>query len=185
MRFHKHFFLAALLIATCSRLVAQDDLKHQQIMEKLVSANTEQARFYALAPAAKSCFVVSQFKEAQSLSSELLRLAPKYQKDWNYGNAIHTGNMVLGQLALLDDKVNDAKEYLLKAGKTPGSPQLDSFGPNMSLAKGLLERGEYAVVLEYFALCSKFWGYHQDRLDMWSGVVKNGEIPDFKANLYY
>ena len=35
-----------------------------------------------------------------------------------------------------------AAEYLLKAGATSGSPQLDSFGPNMSLAKDLLGKDQ-------------------------------------------
>jgi len=31
---------------------------------------------------------------------ELERLAPKYRKDWNYGNAVQDFNLVLGRLAL-------------------------------------------------------------------------------------
>jgi len=38
---------------------------------------------------------------------------------------------------LKEGKVEDAKHYLLEAGKTPGSPQLNSFGPDMSLAEEL------------------------------------------------
>ena len=45
----------------------------------------------------------------------------------------------------------------MAAGATPGSPQLDSFGPNMTLAKELLEKGQPDVVLHYFALCKNFW----------------------------
>ena len=39
----------------------------------------------------------------------------------------------------------------------PGSPQLNSFGPIMSLAEELLEQGEPDTVLEFFAECRKFW----------------------------
>ncbi len=49
------------------------------------------------------------------------------------------------------------KKYLIAAGKSPGSPQMDSFGPNMTLAKDLLEKGERDAVLEYFMRCRKFW----------------------------
>ena len=79
----------------------------------------------------------------------------------------------------------DAKLRLLASGRTKGSPTLDSFGPNMSLAKDLLERGEREVVLEYFKLCSAFWKRGADRLDAWTAEIKQGQIPDFGANLDY
>jgi hypothetical protein len=43
----------------------------------------------------------------------------------------------------------------------------------MRLAKDLLEKGERQIVLDYFALCRKFWNY--GRLDEWSQQVKGGE----------
>jgi hypothetical protein len=72
---------------------------------------------------------------------------------------------------------------LLKAGATPGSPQLNSFGPNMALAKELLDKGEREAVLEYFTLCSKFWD--RDELKEWMALVKDGVTPKFGANLVY
>ena len=90
-------------------------------------------------------------------------------------------------LALRDDVVEAAAAHLLDAGRTPGSPVLGSFGPNMTLAQKLLERGERDVVLEYLLLCRDFWkmGAEDGRLDRWSLVVRNGGIPDFRANLVY
>jgi hypothetical protein len=57
------------------------------------------------------------------------------------------------------------------------------YGPNMSLAKDLLEKGEKQGVLDYFALCRKFW--NSGRLDEWSQQVTEGTIPDFGANLVH
>jgi hypothetical protein len=83
---------------------------------------------------------------------ELLSVAAGYAKDWNYGNAVFVGNMVIGRVALRSDKHTFlAKGSLLAAGETPGSPHLNRFGPNMSLAQDLLERGERDSVLEFFA----------------------------------
>jgi hypothetical protein len=45
----------------------------------------------------------------------------------------------------------------MAAGATPGSPQLDSFGPNLTLAKELFEKSQPDVILHYFALCKNFW----------------------------
>ncbi|HEV3240561.1 MAG TPA: RNA polymerase subunit sigma-24, partial [Casimicrobiaceae bacterium] len=83
------------------------------------------------------------------------------------------------------DRMADAKQFLLKAGATRGSPQLDSFGPNMSLAKDLLEKGERDTVLQYFELCRKFWKLDYGNLDRWAQEVGAGKIPEFGANLVY
>ena len=64
--------------------------------------------------------------------------------------------------------------------------QLNSFGPDMSLAKVLLEAGERDVVLQYFQLCGAFWKHDiQGSLPAWTAAVREGLIPDFRGNLLY
>jgi len=139
-------------------------------------------RFYALPQMAKAALAAGALDKAAAYASELLG---QRERDWNYGNAIHAGNMVLGLVALRNGSVGQAKHYLLEAGKTPGSPTLDSFGPNMALAKELLEKGEREVVLEYFSLCKAFWKMGGQRLEAWAATVRKGGVPDFGANLMY
>ena len=74
--------------------------------------------------------------------------------------------------------INGAKQHLIKAGQM-GSPHLNSFGPNMLLAKELLEKGEREAVIEYFELCAKFWQMKEDRLERWKSIVEQGGVPDF------
>jgi hypothetical protein len=143
------------------------------------------ARFYLLSEIAPAAFAAGDLVKAKTYSLELLKQAALHKEDWNYGNAIHVGNLVLGRIALVSGDVNKAKQQLLEAGRTPGSPQLDTFGPNMMLAKELLEKGEREVVMQYFALCSKFWENHRGRLEQWKAVIQKGGIPDFQANLLY
>ena len=81
--------------------------------------------------------------------------------------------------------MEEAKTRLLAAGNTPGSPALGSFGPNMTLAKELLEIHQADTVLQYFDECAQFWKGHQDTLDGWRATVRRGEIPDFGSNLIY
>lgn len=116
---------------------------------------------------------------------EVLQTAESYRTDWNYGNAIHKGNLALGRLALRQNRVSEANEYLLRAGRTLGSPQLDSFGPNMTLAKELYEHGERRSLLTYFELCGHFWELNRGKLREWSALVREGVEPDFGANLLY
>jgi len=159
--------------------------RHAKAVDELNTATDEVHRFYALNDAAKAAFEVGKIDEARQHAQTALDLAPKFRDDWNYGNAIHDGHMVLGRVALKNGDVEAAKRELLLAGETPGSPQLDSFGPNMSLAKDLLEQKQTDAVVQYFALCGKFWDLERGNLKRWSILAKAGEMPDFGANLVY
>ena len=182
------FFIQSLLkslhfaIGTPKQMAQQ---KYIRVMHDLETAKTEEKRFYALGAAAKESFVAGNIQAAELYAHDLLMLLPKYKNDWNYGNAIQDANLVLGRLALRNGKMDEAKKYLTAAGKSPGSPQMDSFGPNMSLANDLLEKGERQAVLEYFVRCRKFWKMQNGKLDEWSVEVEAGKIPDFGANLVY
>ena len=119
------------------------------------------------------------------LGTELLTLADAYRDDWYYGNAVHHGNLLLGRIALAQGDTTLAKVKLLAAGATPGSPQLNSFGPNMVLALELIQAGERAAVLEYLALCRRFWELGPATLDEWSHDVSAGREPRFGPHLGY
>ena len=158
---------------------------YKRAMNDLKTAKPGEKRFYALDAAAKESFVAGKIEDARNYAQELMALTPKYKGDWNYGNAIQDANLVLGRIAVREGNIEAAKKYLIAAGKSPGSPQLDSFGPNMTLAKDLLEKGEHDAVLEYFMLCRKFWKMDHGKLDQWIQEVMDGKNPDFGANLLY
>jgi hypothetical protein len=163
---------------------ATPEQKLDQAVHSLPPAGLQ--RFYGLKAAAQAAFDAGDLNTAENYASELLADAPSYPKDWNYGNAIFYGNMLLGRVALRRDRnVALARSLLIASGKTPGSPQLNSFGPNMSLAKDLLKAGERDTVLEFFGECSLFWKQQFSKLDQWSAMVKGGGDPDFGANLLY
>ena len=103
---------------------------------------------------AKTALASGKTERARSYANAMLS---DDTSGWDLGNRVHHGNLILGRLALAEGNLEEARDRVLRAGRTPGSPQLNSFGPNMALARELLERGETAVVLEYFDLCSKFW----------------------------
>ena len=164
------------------------NLTAQRLFTLLVEATKAadpRRRFYALPNLAKTAFNLGYLADAQVYAQELLREASQYPKDWNYGNAIYYGNFVLGRVALRQGNVQLAGKYLLDASSTPGSPQLNSFGPNLMLAKELLERGQGPVVLEFFARCKNFWKMDYGKLDEWSATIRGGGIPKFTQNLNY
>ncbi len=149
-------------------------------------------RFLGLRSAAERALWRSDLDDAEALANELLSLSERYSTDWYYGNAVHHAHLILGRAELQRNHLGPAVRHLREAGKTPGSPQLNSFGPNMVLAKELIELGEREVVLEYFELCAKFWkatGYldtgRRHPLERWRDQVQAEEMPDFGPNLIY
>lgn len=150
-----------------------------------VRSETSEARFYALGRSAKAAFDEGNLAEANLQARELLAAAPRFEDNWNYGNAIQDAHIVLGRIALREGRLEDAKRHLREAGNSPGSPQMNSFGPNMSLAKELLEKEAREEVLAYFEQCRNFWKHDNGALDRWSAEVKAGGIPDFGPNLKY
>ena len=142
-------------------------------------------RWLILDRVAKTRLQLGFLNWTKALALELLGCADKYLDDWNYGNAIHQGNILLGRVAMREHNVPLARQYLMKAARTPGSPQLNSFGPNMSLAKELLELGQTNAVLEYLKLCSEFWNAEFSQLERWTKDINSGLRPKFGPNLYY
>ncbi len=153
--------------------------------DALKNTPDEKDKFYLLDDLAEIAFTAGKFSQAEYYADELLTKAQLYKNNWNFGNAIHKGNLVLGRIALKQGNIEGAKKYLTESGRTPGSPQLCSFGPNMILAKELLDKGEKKAVIQYFRLCGNFWKSGKWRLTLWTFIVKLGKQPDFGANLDY
>ena len=177
--------LCRLLIALAFLLTGcfYDDGKGAE--QRLREAATQTDRYYALADSAKERLDAGDIGSARAYAEELLDLSTRLRHDWNYGNAVHDGHVVLGRIALREGRIDDARRHLALAGETPGSPQLDSFGPNMTLARDMITAGEKKAVREYFESCRKFWEMDNGRLDAWAEDVERGREPDFGANLAY
>ncbi|MDA7511124.1 RNA polymerase subunit sigma-24 [Verrucomicrobia bacterium] len=162
----------------------ESSLKQQRIeaanalaaFQRAHEISTEMGKGSILVSLAKSAFIANELDLASEYSKELIKGGGA---GWNSGNRIHYGNIFLGRVALLRDDIDSAKAHLISAGKTTGSPQLNSFGPDMTLARELLKVDENGVVLEYFELCRKFWLHHRDKLDDWKVLVEGGRVPDF------
>ena len=192
--------LGALSLVFCFTLVFTANVSGQQLpptgqispaqalakYEQALQAATDPTRrFYLTTKTAPTALAAGETEKAKTYARDLLEQAAGMRTNWNYGNAIHVANLVLGRIALASGNVTEAKRLLLDAGKSPGSPQLNSFGPNMLLAKELLAKGEREAVIEYFDLCAIFWKPQDGRLSAWKALVIKGDTPDFGANLAY
>jgi len=161
---------------------------YAQAMQALTSATNEYVRFLSMNEACKMSFAVGRTEDAQRLAADMLVLDDKRSRgvpEEANGNVVHDANMILGRIAVEQGRIEEAKRHLLASGKTRGSPVLGSFGPNVSLAKDLLEKGEQQVVLDYFEACRKFWKMGDKQLNEWTKDIHDGRIPEFGANLIY
>ncbi|HTE20327.1 MAG TPA: tetratricopeptide repeat protein [Armatimonadota bacterium] len=122
----------------------------------------------------QTALVAGEWEKARRYATRLVKMAERHPER---GNAHHHGHIVLGRLALRSGQVQRAMEHLLAAGQTSGSPQLNSFGPQMNLAYELLEAGERDCVLQYLTLCSAFWRIGRRTLDRWTGEIRMGQTP--------
>jgi len=152
---------------------------------ELGAARSEYERWVALGNIGLWNVDAGLTKNAERIAEELLRLGEKYKNDWNYGNSIHKAHLILGRIALREGNVDAAVEHLIAAGETLGSPQLDSFGPKMILAKELLEVDIREPVGEYIKLCRTFWLLDGGQLSAWDEIISRGDVPNFGANLVY
>ena len=162
----------------------------QKLKQQLSSASaakkfyiqTEIADHYASEP-----LNASNVAEAELYAEIILKQAKNYKTSKSYGYAVHIGNLVLGRVQLFKKDISGAKKYLNLATKSPGSPTMNSFGPNMTLAAELLEKGEKQAVLKYIDHCLKFWKSSSAKFltDNWKATIKKGKVPDFGPNLIY
>ncbi len=130
-----------------------------------------------------AAFEAGDLKHAREWAVEILNQAGTNPNP-TLVDAVHHAHIVLGRVALVNGDLQGAKERLVLAGQTTGSPAMKSFGPNMSLAKELLEKGERETVVKYFDECAAFWN-DRGKLAQWTALVKAGETPQFGANLVY
>ena len=113
---------------------------------------------------------------ARIAADAVLRNASQFERTWQYGNAIHWAHIVLGQVALRTNLQMACAELGL-AGGTRGSPQLNSFGPDLELAQSLLDLGRTDAVLDYLTRCKRFWEMDQGALDQWISRISSGGRP--------
>jgi hypothetical protein len=147
-------------------------------------------RFYLLVYLAPAALAAGDAKKAEKYALDLQTVAAEMKKTSRFelsepGFATHVSNIVLGLVAFDEGNIAGAKEHLQEAAEWNGRtyPVLVSFGPNMLLAKKLIEVGERGTVIQYFDLCAKFWERENGRLEKWKSVVNSGAMPDFGGSV--
>ena len=155
-------------------------------------------RHYEIIDLASVAYDAGNLEEAEVLAQEGLNMNLENTVNGNSGNITHNCNQILGLIDLKHGRRLNAKKHLIEAGKSIGSPQLNSYGPKMVLARELLKLGEKAVVLEYLDLISKFMirydpnaeflfdnqqehlNSRREWMEYWKAQVRRGIVPNDK-----
>ncbi len=140
-------------------------------------ADSDITRLHGLGRELRRAFLNSNFPAARTLAAEYLTLAAKYPCSEGYGDAIYGANSYLGRISIKDGDVAAAGQYLLAAGKTPGSGVLDSIGPDLTLANQLLRAGQVDTVVKFLQEIRAFWKPGQRQLDSWTADIEAGQRP--------
>src|SRR2546422_4049314 len=145
----------------------------------------DQEKRMLMSQLATSALEAGEIETAQRWARDGLNDATTATSAWSVANSVHHAHIILGRIALRAGDLAEARKHLIQASQSQGSPQLDSFGPNMMLAKELLEKGERDAVIQYFQKCASFWKDDRGQLVQWAAIVREGGIPNFGANLVY
>jgi len=152
------------------------------------AVTSELRKFYDLGRQLGKLVEAKRFDSVNAVAVEYLAAAEKYKCNWNYGNAIHDANSALGMREFALGNIDAAKTHLLAAGKSPGSPQLNSFGPEPYLADALLKRGASKEVTEYLMGVSRFWKLDHGVVAHWLSRIERGDrltLSSFEAMRWY
>lgn len=98
---------------------------------------------------------------ASAADSLLEEAAAIPDDDWDHDNLLHDGYIIRGHVQLRLGDLPGAEAALRATGTVRGSPQLDSFGPDLSLAWEMLRLNRDDAVLDYLhgiaRLVSRRW----------------------------
>ncbi len=138
-------------------------------------------RFHRFIEAPRDAVRAGDYIQAKKLAQQLMLTATAFRDDEQYGWALHVANIVLGRVAVHTGDVDTGNTYLIAAGQVPPSPQLRDMGPDMSLAKELLQFNQRRMVRDYLNECEKIWPAGTSRLRAWASKVEAEGKADFGA----
>ncbi len=128
-------------------------------------------RFHVLIGMPADAYRGGDLIAAKRLARQLLEAADDFPTDPAHGEAVHRANIVLGEVALHTGNTDRAESYLAAAAKVTAWPALAATGPDLSLAKELVAKGERSPVRDYLVACEPFWPGGRERLKRWVATL--------------
>jgi hypothetical protein len=120
---------------------------------------------------AGAAFKIGDFDGASALAKIYLQSMDR--------NATQKANTILGRVALRSGDIAASKQHLLDSTGPAAARDIATYGPMMTLARELLEKGEREAVLQYLEKCLMLWPRGENALRNWISDVEKGATPNF------
>lgn len=126
---------------------------------------------------AQYAFLAGQLDQAE----EIAKIMMKSDDPSSYTSRTqrYIAHIILGRVALERKQVERAKTHLKSATQCARGLLLTTYGPDMSLAKGLLDHGMQFVVLEYLKQFLSSPSKMNPFFEKWIEEINAGKVPDF------
>lgn len=180
------FFSMAALYEHLSNLSrkADGEITSTELFQKAIvwcekAARSDNEFWSASTELVRLLFEVNRFDQLKDLAAQVLRSADKRMVPAAW--SIHQVNVTLGKVALAEGDLQSAVRHLAASVEIPRDPSLLSVsGPDMTLARALLEKGEKQAVLDFLAECDQFSlsNHAEDLLQEWKDAIAEGRKPN-------
>ncbi len=148
-------------------------------------ADDRERRFSILTRLPEVAMEAGKPVEAGDWAQKLLGKAEMFPtRDRNRANAEHSAHTTLGRIALQNGDTLSAGRHLLLSAQVRGSPELNSVGPSLVLARGVLALGETDAVITFLHLCGNFWVAGRPDLDRWTEEIRRTGVSDFSRRFH-
>jgi hypothetical protein len=106
--------------------------------------------------------------------------AERLLRDANQDSAtVYRANLILAQAALDKDDLEGAGRYMVAAGETASFPALAQTGPDTTVARVLLQKGQKEPVVRYLGKFHALWPAGEVVLKRWETAIAAGRQPNF------
>jgi hypothetical protein len=126
---------------------------------------------------AQYAFLAGQLDQAEEIAKVLMKSDDP--SSYTSRRQQYIAHIILGRVALERKQVGRAKKHLQSATQCARGILLTTFGPDMSLAKGLLDHGMQFVVLEYLKQFLSCPSRMNPIIEQWIKEINGGKVPDF------
>ena len=145
--------------------------------EEALAKTSEEDRYYLLPVLISGSFFREEADAAKRYNNEYLSIAKRHPEYPLRSQALFDANMNAGKLALRRGDRATAARYLLASLETTGSPRLQQFQLDMSLARSLVDWGEREGVAKFLDRCATL-AEPGERYKAWAADIRRGLNPD-------